>query len=354
MAQPTADGTSRGSPGVVDNRPVMLPDAPGQASTAPRVLDRLRGRARAGDITVTEFLEGCRTYTDRELARRIRSYRCLESSDAEDFGQEVWAALVMRKGGEDWLFPTVDLLTAYFSTSIDNYLRGKHTKRGGRPVEVPIHDLTAGSHGRAPSAELADPAAERRIAEVAAAVDRQAAATAARDVLRRRGPQLRELAQASEGPSCPFHYARPCPHTAQVLEFVERHGVRLDELEDVAEALAAAGRALSLSDRDHSLDRHFRRCFEWWRYRAFAGTCLDPAAGRGADLTDDQPSSPVDRLRLPIVGRLRLRQNGSWDAVACSLRGARALITPDDEFRRLLQVRRPEVHAYLFRNGRTD
>jgi hypothetical protein len=171
---------------------------------------------------------------------------------------------------------------------------------------------------------------------------------------------------------------RPCPHANAVIDFLEQvieHG-DLFSYEDIADLLAAKGRTLSLptnttgagrkrqadspqarpaqtlSDHEQTLDRHFRRCFQWWWYRAFVGTELDPVTERPAGLRPDEPSSAVDRLRLPIVGRLRLKQGGKWNSETCSLSGALTLILPDEEFWRLLYARKRDVYDYL--EGRTS
>lgn len=91
----------------------------------------------------------------------------------------------------------------------------------------------------------------------------------------------------------------------------------------------------TLSESDHTLDRHFMSCFDWFWYRAFVGT------------VDDETRESRLLLRWRIINRMRLKKNGALDSSACSVEGARRILSDDPEFGRLLRAFKPRVYEYL-------
>jgi hypothetical protein len=347
---------------------VTSPDDPHDSDKAVPALDRLHQQALAGEVTAEELLKTCRQHILRAVRRRSYTDPYLRDIDVEDHAGRVLANLVTRVGGDGdqaGLFPGITYLTAYVNAAVTKHLNSVYKgRKDGRELRTrSIDEPLRTKDGEERRIEPANP-------DPAIDIDRIAAA-AAYAKARRRTARLR--AEATAGRRCPFHMAGPCPHTDSVIDFIEQmlasDPVPTDE--DIADWLVEKGRTLSmpanrtgagrkrksgppqaLSDHDHTLDRHFRRCFEWWWYRAFLRTDLDPVTERPADRKPNEPSSAADRLRLPIVGRLRLTGNGDWQSGACSLSGALKLILTDEEFWRLLYARKREVYDYL--EGKTS
>ncbi len=131
---------------------------------------------------------------------------------------------------------------------------------------------------------------------------------------------------------CPFHL-EGCPLRGEVLGVLERV---IDESDlDHRVLLGIAGREYGYTTRDHTMQANLICCYEWWRYRVFAGTVLD---GPGTDTPD--------RLREPIINRLNVKA-GRWRSRFCSPEGARLIVRTDAEFGRLLRKHKPEVIEYL-------
>jgi hypothetical protein len=345
---------------------VTSPDDPRDNGSAVRPLDRLHVQALAGEVTVEEFLRACAGHALRAVESRKRKDVFLRDIDAEGYAQTVLANALRAAGGtgdQTGLFPEIRLMAAYLDRTVEYTLNSVHKQHKSRAERGQLPPLSMdapiqGDNGDEIYAEVADPGA---VIDVDAIAARAAYAKA-----RRRIPRLRE--EACAGRRCPFHMTGPCPHADSVIDFLEKvieFGPSL-AAEDIAYWLVEKGRTLSmppnrtgagrkrqadaprgLSDHDHTLDRHFRRCFEWWWYRAFVRTNLDPVTERPASRRPSEPSSAADPIRLPIVGRLRLKKNGDWQFGACSLPGALTLILPDEEFWRLLYTHKRDVYDYL-------
>lgn len=348
--------------------PVTSPEnRPGGDARHP--LNRLHQRARDGEVTSEELLRACLAYLLPLAEKRQRQDPDLRDIGADGCAGEVLATVLRKDGGEGaeaGLFPGIRSLTVYLRNALNWKLNTAYTDakkdRDGRPRPGSIDTSAWDDYDK--DRYLADPRAE--IDTNGIAVTAEAACARAR----RRAARLR--AEATAGRHCPFHMLRPCPHADSVIDFLEevlKLAGALDDA-DLDGLMAEKGRTLSLpvnrtgagrrrldgslqaepqqlSGHEHTLDRHFRRCFEWWRYRALAGTELDPAAARPPGL----PSSRRDPLRKPVVDRLRLTRDGDWNRETCSLLGAVQLIWPEDEFRRLLFTHKLDVYHYLA--GRT-
>lgn len=340
-------------------------EAPDNGNAVPP-LDRLHRQALAGEVSAVELGQACLAHIFRAVLRRCKADPLLRDIDMENYASRVLTNVVIAVGGKDaqaGLFPEVKLLTAYLNRAVENQLNTVYGRRssGREPLTISINAPVTTEDGGQVDVDLPDP-------RVAIDVDGVAAKVAYAQALRR---SARLRVDITAGGLCPFHPSGPCPHATPVADLVLKLLRSDGELTpaDIADEVFAVGRTLSLpanrtgagnkrqaeppktlSDHDHTLDRHFRRCFEWWWYRAFVGTELDPAAGRPAGRKPTEPSSAADPLRLPIVKRLRVRKNGEvtdWQSGTCSLEGAQRLILPDQEFWRLLFTYKPDVYDYL-------
>lgn len=342
------------------------PDGIPDDGTAVPPLDRLHQRALAGEVRAEELGRSAFAHVLRAVVRRSKRDFLLHDIDTENYAQQVLSNVMRAVGGKDaslGLFPEVTGLTAYLNTAAANQLNTVRRRRAGGTELMPdsIDAPVKGADGEEFTVDVID---------VRATIDVDGiAARAAYPKARRRLPGLRE--EVNAGGQCLFHPWGPCPHAAAVLDLLAEVINAGGELtvEDVADRIAEVGRTLSLpanrtgagakrkadapqtlSDHYHTLDRHFRRCFQWWWYRAFVGTDLDPATDRPGSRKPNEPSDPRDLLRMPIVQRLRLKHNGDktgWQSGTSSLEVVLKLVRADEEFWRLLYMYKRDVYDYL-------
>jgi hypothetical protein len=305
-------GTARVTGRNVDNERVSTRGAGGDVSGFD--LDPLRERALAGEITAGELQVSCRDYLVKCWLRMSGDGGCFrDSEEALDHAQEKLADLIDKHGQ---FLEGPEKLAGYLATAIrnkwtDEYRRQVVRQRAGTPW--PLDDPDA--------QEAPDPHAGAGFEEV----DMSHSSARARAAACRRLPLL-----GIE--RCPFHLAG-CPHRGEVLGVLERLIAELGL--DYRALLDALGREYGYSTRDHTMQGNLICCYEWWRYRIFAGTVLD-----GPD------SATADRLRGPIVDRLNVR-GGRWRSRFCSPEGARLIVQTDTGFGRLLRKHKPDVLEYL-------
>jgi hypothetical protein len=336
------------------------PGISGGADRPDPFLNRLRDRAASGEITVGQFHKGMRDYVERNfVVPRRNSDMFLRDIDTEDVASDAVANVVVAKGE---LLDGFEPIASYLKTTADNLLNDKRARRrnhGWLPplsLDAPVlPDEREGARGREITSE-GTPAWARNAADentVMAAV----LIGEAQGIARRRIVAF--INEAGDGGHCLFHPSAPCPQRVSLFPLLSAL-IRQDPLMDLADRKAYVknwGRDLGLSSRGHELERDLRRCFDWWWYRAFRGTELDPVSRR-----DERIGSGLaaDLLRLPIVERLRLKPGGGWDSEHCSVKAARKLIlavgseTYDPEFARLLRERdlANETNMYDLLKGR--
>lgn len=305
-------GTARVTGPNVDNERVSTRRAGGDVSGFD--LDPLRERALAGEVTAGELQRTCRDYMVKCWLRLSGEGRCFRDSDeALDMAQEKLAGLIDKYGQ---FLEGPEKLAGYLATAMrnrwnDEYRRRATRWRAGTPWPLDDPDTQ----------EAQDPYAEASFEEVEMNYSYEQVRAAAR----RRLPLL-----VIE--RCPFHLAG-CPHRGKVLGVLER---LIDEPDlDHRVLLGAVGRQYGYTTRDHTLQANLICCYEWWRYRVFAGTVLD-GPGTGTP----------HRLREPVIGRLNVK-DGRWHSRFCSPEGARFIVSTDTEFGRLLRKHKPEVLEYL-------
>ncbi len=305
-------GTARATGRNVDNERVSTPGAGGDVSGFD--LDPLRERALAGEVTAGELQQSCRDYMVKCWLRMSGQGGCFRDSDeALDLAQEKLTDLIVKLGP---FLEGPEKLAGYLDKTMrnrwfDEYRRRATRWRAGTPWPLDDPDTQ----------EAPDPQAGAGFEEVETSYSYEQVRAAAR----RRLPSL-----GTE--QCPFHLAG-CPHRGVVLGVLNR---LIDEPGlDHRVLLGAVGRKYGYTTRDHTMQANLICCYEWWRYRIFAGTVLD---GPG--------SATADRLREPITDRLGVK-DGRWRARFCSPEGARLIVRTDAGFGRLLRKHKPEVLEYL-------
>jgi DNA-directed RNA polymerase specialized sigma24 family protein len=302
-------GTARVTGRNVDNERVSTRGAGGDVSGFD--LDPLRERALAGEVTAGELQFACREWMRRYWLRLCRDGgHFQDSEEAEDIAQEKLTDLTVKLGQ---FLEGPEKLAGYLATATRNRWFDEYRRRGRVGTPLPLDDPDV--------REAPDPHAGAGFEEVETSYSNEQARTAAR----RRLPLL-GIEQ------CPFHL-EGCPHRGVVLGVLNR---LIDEPElDHRVLLSAVGREYGYTTRDHTMQANLLCCYEWWRYRIFAGTVLD---GPG--------TATPDRLRGPIIDRLNVR-DGRWRCRFCSPEGARLIVRTDAGFGKLLRKQKPDVLEYL-------
>jgi len=312
MAARDRGGTTRATRRNVDNERVSTWGGVGDVSGFD--LDRLRERAIAGEVGAGELQFACREWMRGYWLRLCRDGGYFhDSEEAEDIAQEKLTDLIAKHG------PFLEgpaKLAGYLASAIRNKWRDECRRlvirrRAGTPL--PLDDPDA--------QEAPDLHAGADFEEVETSYSYEQARAAARRRLPLLGIER-----------CPFHLAG-CPHRAVVLGVLER---LVDEPGlDHRALLGAVARDYGYTTRDHTMQANLICCYEWWRYRVFAGTVVD---GPG--------SATGDPLRGPIIDRLNVK-DGRWQSRFCSPEGARLIVRADAGFGKLLRKYKPEVLEYL-------
>jgi DNA-directed RNA polymerase specialized sigma24 family protein len=339
----------------VDNVSVTSPDA-SDRDDSDHELNRLRSQAQAGRISVDDFMAACWAYARSHARWRIRASADQDvagyGETADDIAQEAlyrairaYGELLDQKsdrGREPPRYVAGILRITVARLVRGDVARSQRRRTGSLEDDYRGEVRSLWEHGARDADPVASQAlafADRQLVEVARAQARSHLAA------------FREIPPGKK--QCPFHRtsAAGCPHRAEVFELVERFidgrfgfgfGFGLTEAYDTGGAddpVRMLGRELGLSDRDNTLGRNLRYCFEWWRYLAFAGTVIDQPRGGG------------DMMRRPLVKRLAAaKKEADWDSNACPLRGARQIVaTAPGEFERLLNACGSDAYDYLER-----
>jgi hypothetical protein len=299
-------------------------DADDESNAFP--LDALRRRAQRGEVGVRVFHDACRAH----MARRWRSHcndpecsRYFDPQEAEASTADAFSNLVLAYGE---LLEGVDKVTGVVNKAV----KRQYTSTG-RKITCRIRvswSLDDPEYVERANASVSDDARDRAegMAELRAIVF----------------PRLANVrAEMGADPRCAFHL-KGCDYAERVVNVLELH-LRFPAL-DPYWLLGELGRVLGYSRSDHSTQEHLDCCYEWWQYRVFAGTVVDPPDGSA----DEDPVR--DWIRWPILARFQLTKTSrgsAWNPRVVRLESARHILRTDERFVALLRKHKPEVYKFL-------